>query len=237
VTTATPVANRNRLAALLFDIDGTLADTDHIHCRAFNDMLAPYGIAIGMDEYRSRVMGRANPAIMADFFPGIPPAEGARRAGLKEARFRELVAGSIRPMPGLMRLLDRADARGIPMAAVTNAPRANAELLLDGLGIRHRFRHVVIGDELAHGKPHPLPYRTGARLLDVEPADCVAFEDSRSGVMSAVAAGCFTVGIMSGLSAAELAEAGARLAIADFRARGLAEELAGRVGPAPGGDF
>lgn len=218
------------LRAFLFDIDGTLADTDHIHCRAFNEVLAPWGIVISMDEYKVRVMGRTNPAIMADYFPGIDPAEGARRADAKEARFRALVAGEIRPMPGLMALLDRADRHGLPMACVTNAPRPNAELLLCGLGITHRFRHIVIGDELAHGKPHPLPYLTGAALLGIEATDCIAFEDSRSGVASAVAAGAFTVGVMSGLTAVTLHAAGAGLAIRDYEDPALARLLSGRMG-------
>jgi HAD superfamily hydrolase (TIGR01509 family) len=227
--TSGPFMSERRLAALLFDIDGTLADTDHLHCRAFNDVLGPYGIAITMDEYKRRVMGFTNAAIMADFFPGIDAAEGARRADAKEARFRALVSDHIKPTPGLMALLDWADAKGIPMACVTNAPRPNAELLLTGLNVKHRFRHTVIGDDLPHGKPHPLPYKTGARLLGVDPADCIAFEDSRSGATSAVAAGCFTIGIMSGLTAGELKKVGASLAIKDFAAPPLRELLALRT--------
>ena len=83
-----------------------------------------------------------------------------RRRRLPHTRRRQ-----IEPLPGLMALLDRADAAGIPMVAVTNAPRLNAELLLSGLGITHRFKALVIGDELPHGKPHPLPYQEGLRFV------------------------------------------------------------------------
>jgi HAD superfamily hydrolase (TIGR01509 family) len=127
----------------------------------------------------------------------------------KEAVFRNLVAGRIVPTPGLMALLDRADAAGVPMVAVTNAPRPNAELLLSGLRITHRFKAIVIGDELAHGKPHPLPYLEGLRRAGAVADASMAFEDSRSGVASATAAGIATIGIRTGLSHAELAEAGA----------------------------
>ena len=86
------------------------------------------------------------------------------------------------------------------MAAVTNAPRLNAEMMLAGLGIAHRFKALVIGDELHHGKPHPLPYLEGLRPLGAEAERSLAFEDSRSGVQSATAAGIATVGMLTSLS-------------------------------------
>ena len=102
------------------------------------------------------------------------------------------------PVPGLTALLDQADGAGVPMVAVTNAPRPNAELLLSGLGITHRFKAIVIGDELAHGKPHPLPYLEGLRLAGASADGAVAFEDSRSGIQSATAAGIATIGMRTG---------------------------------------
>ena len=75
---------------------------------------------------------------------------------------------------------------------------------------------MVIADDLAHGKPHPLPYLTGAQRIVADPKRCVAFEDSRSGVQSAVASGAATVGMMTGLSEAVLHDLGAVLAVQDF---------------------
>ncbi len=92
-------------------------------------------------------------------------------------------------MPGLLDLMDWAEARSIPMAAVTNAPTANAELMLTGLGIKHRFRTIVIGDNLPRGKPDPMPYLVAGERLGVDCRDCVAFEDSRSGMRSRAAPG------------------------------------------------
>ncbi len=115
----------------------------------------------------------------------------------------------IHPVAGLLALMDRADAAGVPMVAVTNAPRLNAELLLGGIGITDRFVAVVIGEELAHGKPHPLPYLEGLRLAGADPALSVAFEDSRSGITSATTAGLPVYGIRTSLSPEQMAEAGA----------------------------
>jgi len=113
---------------------------------------------------------------------------------------------------------------------VTNAPRLNAEMLLAGLGIRDRFQAIVIGDELPHAKPHPLPYREGLRAVNAA-ADCsVAFEDSRSGIKSASAAGIATVGIRTSLSHADLVEAGALLTAPGFDDPDLLKWLAATMG-------
>jgi beta-phosphoglucomutase-like phosphatase (HAD superfamily) len=95
------------------------------------------------------------------------------------------------------------------MVAVTNAPRLNAEMLLSGLGIADRFKVLVIGDELAHGKPHPMPYLEGLRAVGAAPEASVAFEDSRSGVRSASSAGIATIGIRTSLTHDDMVAAGA----------------------------
>jgi HAD superfamily hydrolase (TIGR01509 family) len=150
--------------------------------------------------------------------------------GEKEAVFRKLAAGKIQPVPGLMALLAIADDADIPMVAVTNAPRLNAEILLAGLGITGRFKAVVIGDELPYAKPHPLPYLEGLRLASAAAHRSVAFEDSRSGIKSASGAGIATVGLRTSLSHADLVEAGARLTAPAFDDRDLMTWLAATMG-------
>ncbi|WP_193336729.1 HAD family hydrolase [Devosia beringensis] len=198
-------------AALLFDIDGTLADTDPLHLEAFNRAFAPFGQQFDKTRFARELQGLANVDIAARILPGLSPAEGMAVLDHKEAVFRELAATAIHAVPGLFALLDLADAAGIAMAAVTNAPRANAELILNGLGITHRFQALVIGAELAHGKPHPLPYLEGLRLLGADAAISVAFEDSRTGIASATAAGLATIGLRTSLDDAQLRAAGAVL--------------------------
>lgn len=203
--------------ALLFDIDGTLANTDPLHIRAFNSLLQREGHAtLSHADYFSQVMGRANVDIFRDFFPKRSVSEQKGLADEKEAGFRDLAATDLEPTPGLMRLLDQADAAGLPMAAVTNAPTANAELILTGLGIKHRFQTVVIGDDLPRGKPDPLPYQIACERLGITSEKCLAFEDSRSGVQSASRAGIVTLGVLSSLTEADLIKVGATFGIADF---------------------
>ena len=202
--------------ALLFDIDGTLADTDALHLEAFNRILGPRGHSFDHARFSKELQGFSNASISARFLTGEPPQRQAAIMDAKEATFRELVAGQIQPVPGLMTLLGLADRTGVPMVAVTNAPRLNAEMLLTGLGIMDRFKALVIGDELAHGKPHPMPYLEGLRAVNATPALSVAFEDSRSGVQSAAAAGIATIGMRTSLAHADLVAAGAVMTAKSF---------------------
>src|SRR5882757_2324464 len=202
--------------ALLFDIDGTLADTDALHVDAFNQIFGPRGHVFDRARASRELMGVSNASISARFLPDEPPERQAAIMAEKEAAFRKLASGKIQPLPGLMTLLARADRTGIPMVAVTNAPRLNAEMLLSGLGITDRFRALVIGDELAHGKPHPMPYLEGLRAVSAAAALSVAFEDSRSGVQSASTAGIATIGIRTSLAHADMVAAGAVATAANF---------------------
>ncbi|CCD95950.1 putative Haloacid dehalogenase-like hydrolase; Phosphoglycolate phosphatase [Bradyrhizobium sp. ORS 375] len=206
----------NRRPVLLFDIDGTLADTDALHLQAFNAVFGPYGHVFDRARAARELLGRSNAAIGAQFLPDEPPERRAAIMAQKEAVFRSLAAGKVEPLPGLIALLDRAAAAAVPVVAVTNAPRANAELILRGIGIADRFRAVIIGDELPHGKPHPLPYLEGLRAVDAGPDSAVAFEDSRAGIAAATAAGIVTVGLRTNLEHDDLIAAGAVLSAAAF---------------------
>ncbi|WP_369725928.1 MULTISPECIES: HAD family hydrolase [unclassified Bradyrhizobium] len=195
--------------ALLFDIDGTLADTDALHREAFERVFGPRGHVVDDARFKKELQGFSNASIGERFLPMETLESRAVIMNEKEQIFRDLVAGRIEPLRGLMALLDQADAAGIPMVAVTNAPRLNAELLLSGLGITNRFKAIVIGDELPHGKPHPLPYQEGLRFVGAKAQTSIAFEDSRSGVQSAAAAGIPTIGMRTTLGHADLVAAGA----------------------------
>lgn len=202
--------------ALLFDIDGTMADTDALHLEAFNRVFAPRGHVFDHARFTRDLQGFSTASISARFLAGESPARQTAILGEKEAAFRRLVAGKVQPLRGLMPLLALADRAGIPMVAVTNAPRLNAEMLLSGLGIMHRFKALVIGDELAHGKPHPMPYLEGLRAASAAPDLSLAFEDSRSGVQSACAAGIATIGIRTSLGHGDMVAAGAVMTAKTF---------------------
>jgi HAD superfamily hydrolase (TIGR01509 family) len=185
--------------ALLFDIDGTLTDTDALHLEAFNEVLGPHGHAFDHARFTRELQGFSNASISERFLADQPPERQTIIMGKKEQAFRKLVAGRIRPLPGL---------------------------LLSGLGIADRFKVLVIGDELPHGKPHPMPYLEGLRAVGAAPEASVAFEDSRSGVQSASSAGIATIGIRTSLSHADMVAAGAVMTARAFDDPQLLEFLA-----------
>lgn len=217
---------------LLFDLDGTLTDTDALHFEAYRRLLAPHGIAITHAEYKTRIMGATNASIMGWLFPRKPAEEHAALAEAKERLFRSM-AGDMARISGLTELLDWVSANAVKTAVVTNAPRANAEMMLSALRLDTRFPVLVIGDELARGKPDPLPYATALERLGARADRALAFEDSRAGVAAAAAAGIFTFGMLTGLDAPSLRAAGAGETIRDFADPLLLAALAKRFGSAP----
>jgi HAD superfamily hydrolase (TIGR01509 family) len=201
---------------LLFDLDGTMTDTDALHLAAYNALLAPLGRSMTLAYYRSHVMGFPNDVIMPGLFPNEHHDQHIGFAAAKEAAFRASI-DRLEPLAGLLDVLDWADAMGCARVVVTNAPRDNAMLMLGGLGLQARFPVMVIGEELAHGKPHPLPYLTGLQRTNGTAEHALAFEDSLSGVQAAAGAGIHTVGMLTSLPETALCDAGASSVAADFR--------------------
>jgi HAD superfamily hydrolase (TIGR01509 family) len=201
--------------ALLFDLDGTLVDSDPEHLAAFQSVFAPQGIDLDHASYAKNIMGASNEMIARFYLSHLPQHQQAATLEAKEEAYRNGLS-NIEPIPGAVALLDYADERGLKRAVVTNAPRANAEKVLAALGIGHRLPILVIGAELARAKPDPLPYLTGLDLTGALPSHSLAFEDSLSGVRAAVAAGIAVVGMTTTLDAETLVEAGAAFAAKDF---------------------
>ncbi|WXF85954.1 HAD-IA family hydrolase [Pseudomonas syringae pv. atrofaciens] len=212
------------LCALLFDLDGTLIDTDELHLNAYNQLLARWGRSMDIGYYKAHVMGFPDDMIFGGLFPDTPTEQYASMAAEKEAMFRAQLVETI-PVAGALRILDHAQETGLRTAVVTNAPRENAMAMLTGLGIPDRFETIVIGGELARGKPHPMPYLTALELLGVTADQALAFEDSLAGVQSASAAGIHTFGMLSGLDEGQLRAAGARDIIRDFNGDALWRHL------------
>lgn len=198
--------------ALLFDLDGTLVDSDPLHHAAFADLLAERGRELTIEEYRATIMGQHNPDLLATVFPG----EDMSILDRKEAMFRQRLADSVEPIAGIHELLDWAETRDAAVAVVTNAPRDNAAAMLAATSLAHRLPTVVLGDDCVRAKPHPDPYQEAMRRLDVTPSRAVAFEDSRSGLRAARASGAHVFGMMTGLGRQDLLDAGAHEAIPDF---------------------
>lgn len=203
-------------SVLLFDLDGTLTQTDHLHLKAFETVLAPYGFTVDEDFYVRNIRGSNNADIFSSLFPGNNGPDRDALIDAKESLFREMASTQLVPTAGLPHLLEWAKKKTIPMAIVTNAPRENVNLLMEKLKIEGNFSDIIIGGELEKGKPHPLPYLTGLEKLHGTAGLSLAFEDSPSGIISACSAGLTVFAIKTDLPEESLREAGANYIISDF---------------------
>lgn len=184
------------LAAVFFDMDGLLVDSERLWFEVERQIMARLG-GTWRDEDQAALVGgsltRTVTFMLERSGSAVEPSAVARWLldGMAE-RLRDHV-----PLrPGAERLLDEVGAAGPPMALVSSAFRVLVDAALDGLG-RDRFDVIVAGDEVVWTKPDAEPYLTAARRLDVQPCRGVALEDSPNGLMSAENAGCPTVAVPS----------------------------------------
>jgi HAD superfamily hydrolase (TIGR01509 family) len=201
--------------ALLFDLDGTLAETDSLHLPTWVDVLRPYGIVVDKAFYKERISGRSNSKIVQDLLPDLSAEEGRRLADAKEASFRDR-AHELEPLPGLLDFMQEGKDRGLSLALVTNAPEENVEAILLALELKAFFNEVVLSDHVGPVKPDPAPYKAALDKLGISAEEALAFEDSTSGIASSVAAGIPTVGIASTQQPETLEEVGAFMVAKDF---------------------
>jgi HAD superfamily hydrolase (TIGR01509 family) len=184
-----------RPAAVVFDCDGTLVDSEPLAWRAWETELALHGYELtGADVERTR--GRSYRDVHAHFeerIEGLPDAASfwPRFSG----RLFELLEAELTPFEDAVQTARELRARGIPIAIATSSPRERLDRTLAAAGIADLFDVTVAGDEVARGKPAPDIFLAAAERLGVVPADCVAVEDSPPGVEAALAAGMTVVAV------------------------------------------
>ncbi|MFC0506011.1 HAD family hydrolase [Micromonospora costi] len=180
---------------MLFDMDGTLIDSEKLWDVALTELAETYGGTLS-DAARKAIIGTSMADSMRIFHEdlGQPHRDPAVSAAWIDARILELFGTGLRWRPGALALLRAVRAAGIPTALVTSSVRPLVEVALETLG-RDSFDAVVCGDEVDAAKPHPEPYLTAARMLGVPIERCVAIEDSATGVASALAAGAAVLAV------------------------------------------
>ena len=187
------------LEALIFDVDGTVAETEDLHRRAFNLAFARHGLDMAWNEPDYRRLLRTSGGkeriarAIAERGAKLPSEDIAAIHATKTALYDELVRGEgVRWRPGIQALMAEGRARGLGLALATTTSDANLEpLFRPAMGERWRasFAAIVTGDQVPRKKPAPDVYIETLRRLRVAAADAIAFEDSRAGVEAARAAG------------------------------------------------
>jgi len=203
--------------AVVFDLDGTLVDNMAFHGEAWVGMARRLGSNATREQFEQEWAGKKSDEIFAILLGHpISAYEAQRLEDEKELAYRKLYEPHLAPIHGLLPFLDRLGAAGLRLAVATAAPRANRELVLEGLAIGSRFERVIGPEDVTRGKPAPDLYLAAARALGLEPAQCIAFEDAVNGVRSARAAGMETVGVLTTARAEALRAAGARWVLRDY---------------------
>ncbi|WP_440098969.1 HAD family hydrolase [Streptosporangium sp. H16] len=197
---------RPPMRAALFDLDGTLINSERRSMAMWSMLLDSHGVV--HDEVVLRgFMGRRGRDVLTESAHLFP---GKRIDDLIEEVFSfqdHPGLPDIVPVPGAAELVRRVSAHGSPIAVVTSAGRDWAEERLTQVGIRDLLETIVSAHDVAVGKPDPEGFLLAAARLSVDPAHCVAFEDSIAGIAAAKAAGMACVGIATTHPGTELAEA------------------------------
>ena len=196
-----------KLEAVLWDLDGVIADTGPYHCRAWQDVFHKRGVNFTEEDFK-RHFGQRNDTIIRSTLGGsVSPEEFDTIAAEKEENYRRRVAGNIKPLPGAAELIRALREHGVKMAIASSAPMENIQLIIRGLGIDDCFQAIVWGREVAEGKPSPEVFMLAARKLGVEPRDCIVIEDAVAGVAAAKSAAMKCLAVTNSHSRNSLQEA------------------------------
>ncbi|WOF74219.1 HAD family phosphatase [Parvibaculaceae bacterium PLY_AMNH_Bact1] len=183
--------------AVLFDMDGTLIDTESAYLEEWVRAAALQGFEITQDLWH-QMLGLPT----VDCHRLVQDAFGAsfkldEFATEYRARLNEKLQSHVPVMPGVFDLLHDLKAKGMPLAVATSATRKSADAYLATAGLREFFSHIVTRDDVDQGKPHPEPFQKAAAALSVAPERCIALEDTEAGIRSAHHAGTIPIMIPS----------------------------------------
>lgn len=200
------------IAALVFDFDGVLANSEPLHLRSYQIVLGEIGLELDRQEYYQQFLGFDDPGA----FRAIGLArdrrwsadEIATLVARKTAVFDDMLGSGHVLYPRAAACVERL-AASLPLGIASGALRHEIEAVLAGTRLDRHIRFIVGSGDTAASKPAPDPYRRAAELHGVAPSACVAIEDSRWGIQSAKSAGMHCVGITHSYPAAELSSADA----------------------------
>ncbi|MGB7846091.1 MAG: HAD family phosphatase [Candidatus Acidiferrum sp.] len=199
----------------VFDFDGVIVDSHDVHMRAWKRFLETVGRTASEEQLQFVLDGRRREDILRHFLGELSTEQIVEYGHRKEQFFRD-EAGHVRIISGLLCFLESLECEHLALAIASSGGRSRIIFLLDRLDLRKRFRVVVTGDEVEHGKPHPAVFLKAARQLGVDSSHLVAFEDAAAGVRAVKSAGMMCVGIAQADRVSTLVDAGANYVVPNF---------------------
>jgi beta-phosphoglucomutase len=180
---------RQSKKAILWDMDGVIADSYSFHFAAWQETFAKRGIKFTKEDF-TKLFGTRNDFIIGSIMGReLPERDVKIMVQEKEEKFRRKATGNIKPFPGAVRLLNAIKKGNFKLGLVSSTPKENIDLVLSELNLGGMFDCIVFGQEVSESKPSPQIYLLAARELEVTPNDCLVIEDSPLGVKAAKTAG------------------------------------------------
>ena len=181
--------SRGKLEAVIWDMDGVIADTAPYHFKAWQEVFQKRGINFTTEDFKHNFGQRNDSIIRYALGKNVSPDEVDVIANEKEENYRQRVAQNIKPLSGAIELIKALKEHGVKMAIASSAPIENIQLVTRGLAVNNYFQVIVWGRQVTEGKPSPQAFLLAAKRLEVEPRNCVVIEDAVAGVTAAKRAG------------------------------------------------
>ena len=187
--------SENHLEAVVWDMDGVIADTADYHYSAWRDVLKERGVTFSKEDFMRHFGQRHDTIIKSALGDNVAPEVIDAITDKKQSLYRQRVSKNVVPLPGAVELIKLLNKNRIKTAIATSAVVKNVQVILKGLGIEDCFQAIAFGTEVAEGKPSPQIFQLAATRLGVKSADCVAIEDAIAGVTAAKHAGMKCVAV------------------------------------------
>jgi beta-phosphoglucomutase family hydrolase len=185
----------NNVKAVIWDMDGVIADTASLHFQSWQFAFQKRGIIFNREDFNHHFGQRNDTIIRSRLGHKGSDSEIEAIATEKEESFRREAEHKLTAFPGVINLLKTIKNNGFTSAIASSAPLENIRLILDKLGITEYFQAIVYGKEVSEGKPSPQVFLLAAQKLGAEPGDCIVVEDSIAGVIAAKKAGMHCIAV------------------------------------------
>ncbi len=185
------------LEAVIFDMDGVIADTERLHAQTSAELLREFGILIPPKQLSAKYAGTSDEFMFRDLFSEHRiPADPITTARRRWQKMYALLEGNIQPMPGAVELIRELKQHGVRIGLASGSYLHFIDIVLGKLNLKHFFDAIASGEEVKNIKPAPDVFLLAAERLGVQPKHCVVIEDAVSGMFGAKRAGMKCVGLV-----------------------------------------